>query len=83
MTPFQANTPVKATSRLTSRQIEVIKWIARGYLYKEIAGKLGISEKTVLSHTQQIGYLLGGFDKVGATHLAIRKGWVEVGDYRT
>ena len=36
--------------QLTAREREVLRHIARGYLYKEIALRLGISVKTVESH---------------------------------
>ena len=36
--------------QLTPRELEVLRHIARGYLYKEIALRLGISVKTVEAH---------------------------------
>jgi DNA-binding NarL/FixJ family response regulator len=36
--------------QLTPREREVLRHIARGYLYKEIALRLGISVKTVEAH---------------------------------
>jgi len=36
---------------LTPREQEVLQLIARGYMYKEIARRLGISVKTVEAHT--------------------------------
>jgi len=36
--------------QLTSREREVLRYIARGYTYREIAGELHISAKTVESH---------------------------------
>jgi len=36
--------------QLTPREREVLRLIARGYLYKEIAMRLGISPKTVEAH---------------------------------
>ena len=36
---------------LTPREQEVLRLIARGYMYKEIARRLGISVKTVEAHT--------------------------------
>ncbi len=48
-----------ATSRedldlLTPREQEVLQHIARGYLYKEIAHRLGISTKTVEAHVSAV-----------------------------
>jgi len=40
--------------QLTSREREVLRYIARGYLYKEIAHRLGISAKTVEAHVSSV-----------------------------
>src|SRR6185369_6717887 len=40
--------------QLTPREREVLRHIARGYLYKEIAQRLGISVKTVEAHVSAV-----------------------------
>jgi DNA-binding NarL/FixJ family response regulator len=40
--------------QLTPREQEVLRLIARGYLYKEIARRLGISIKTVEAHASSV-----------------------------
>ena len=40
--------------RLTAREREVLRHIARGYLYKEIAQRLSISTKTVEAHVSAV-----------------------------
>jgi DNA-binding NarL/FixJ family response regulator len=40
--------------RLTGREREVLRLIARGYAYKEIARELVISVKTVESHVSSV-----------------------------
>jgi DNA-binding NarL/FixJ family response regulator len=39
---------------LTPREREVLRHIARGYMYKEIAARLGISAKTVEAHVSAV-----------------------------
>jgi DNA-binding NarL/FixJ family response regulator len=39
---------------LTPREREVLRFIARGYMYKEIAQRLGISAKTVEAHVSSV-----------------------------
>jgi DNA-binding NarL/FixJ family response regulator len=39
---------------LTAREVEVLRYIARGYLYKEIGARLGISVKTVEAHVSAV-----------------------------
>src|ERR1700722_5510821 len=50
--------PSAATDReldqLTPREREVLRHIARGYMYKEIAQRLGISVKTVEAHVSAV-----------------------------
>ncbi len=40
--------------QLTAREREVLRHIARGYLYKEVALRLGISTKTVEAHVSAV-----------------------------
>ena len=40
--------------QLTPRELEVLRLIARGYLYKEVAHQLGISAKTVEAHVTAV-----------------------------
>jgi DNA-binding NarL/FixJ family response regulator len=40
--------------QLTAREREVLRYIARGYLYKEIALRLSISAKTVEAHVSSV-----------------------------
>jgi DNA-binding NarL/FixJ family response regulator len=40
--------------QLTAREREVLRYIARGYLYKEIAHRLDISAKTVEAHVSSV-----------------------------
>jgi DNA-binding NarL/FixJ family response regulator len=49
-----AAAPDAELDHLTPREREVIQHIARGYLYKEIALRLGISVKTVEAHVSAV-----------------------------
>jgi DNA-binding NarL/FixJ family response regulator len=54
---FASLTPVEVDpelDQLTAREREVLRHIARGYLYKEIAARLGISTKTVEAHVSAV-----------------------------
>lgn len=46
--------PDPELDQLTAREREVLRLIARGYLYKEIAQQLGISAKTVEAHVSAV-----------------------------
>lgn len=62
------------TSRLSPRQLEVLRMIAEGYSSKGMAAKLGIGESTVKSHRKNLMEKLNIHDKVGLTRHAIRCG---------
>ena len=46
--------PDPDVDQLTAREREVLRHLARGYLYKEIAHQLGISAKTVEAHVSAV-----------------------------
>jgi DNA-binding NarL/FixJ family response regulator len=46
-----ATTP---TESLTKREEEILSYLAKGYLYKEIAGSLNISIETVRTHIRNV-----------------------------
>jgi DNA-binding NarL/FixJ family response regulator len=46
--------PDDSVDQLTPREREVLRHLARGYLYKEIAQRLGISVKTVEAHVSAV-----------------------------
>jgi DNA-binding NarL/FixJ family response regulator len=51
--PFSSE-PDPDLEQLTAREREVLQHIARGYMYKEIAHRLGISTKTVEAHVSAV-----------------------------
>jgi NarL family two-component system response regulator LiaR len=60
--------PVEPSERLTAREIEVLELVAQGLANKQIAWKLGISEKTIKSHVSTI---LGKFGLHSRTQAAL------------
>ena len=46
--------PVDAATRLTPRQHEILRLLARGFYYKEIGAALGISHCTVRAHLHTV-----------------------------
>ncbi len=64
-------------NRLTDREIEVLKLLAKGMLNKEIANTLFISEKTVKNHISSIFRKLDVQDRTQAAVYAIKNKIVE------
>ncbi len=70
-------------SPLTSREMEILKLITKGYSNKEIARELGISRQTVKNHMSSILRKLAVNDRTQAAVLALKRGWIpltEVGE---
>jgi DNA-binding NarL/FixJ family response regulator len=63
--------------QLTTREREVLRHIARGYLYKEIALRLGISAKTVEAHVSAVLRKLQLSNRHELSRWAVQRGWVE------
>jgi len=59
---------------LTARETEVLKLVAKGYAYREIADKLFISTKTVQNHVQNILTKLQLAGRYELMRYAIRRG---------
>jgi DNA-binding NarL/FixJ family response regulator len=63
---------------LTEREQEVLGWLARGRVNKEIAAGLGISERTVKFHVSSIFNKLGASNRTEAVTLAVQRGLVSL-----
>ena len=73
-----ATTPKEFYDGLTAREVEILKMLATGMANKQIAYKLGISEKTVRNHVSNMYEKLGIYDRAQAVLYAVRKGLVEI-----
>lgn len=59
---------------LTSRELEVLRFVRDGYRNKQIADRLAISENTVNFHLKNLMMKLGANDRTHAVTLAQRRG---------
>lgn len=64
--------------KLTDREKQVLKLIAEGYSYKEIANCLNISVKTVIAHRTNISEKLNINSHTGLIKFAISKGIIKL-----
>jgi putative nucleotidyltransferase with HDIG domain len=61
---------------LSSRELEVLKRLAEGKVYKQIAHELSLSTSTVRTHLHNIYGKLGAVDRAQAVLLATERGWL-------
>ncbi len=61
---------------LSQRETEVLRGLARGLVYKQIASELGLSSSTVRSHLHNIYGKLGAGDRAQAVLIATERGWI-------
>ena len=61
---------------LTSRETQILNYIAAGNSNKQIANILQISEQTIKNHFSNILRKLNANDRAHAVVLAIRYGWI-------
>jgi DNA-binding NarL/FixJ family response regulator len=67
---------------LTARERDILNAIVRGDSNREIANKLGLSEKTVKNYVSEILSKLGVRDRTEAAVYALQMGLVTEGDWR-
>jgi putative nucleotidyltransferase with HDIG domain len=61
---------------LSSREVEVLKRLAQGKVYKQIAHELDLSTSTVRTHLHNIYGKLGAVDRAQAVLVATERGWI-------
>ncbi len=80
LAPQSAPKPVSSTqaeSTLTERELEVLQLAAKGERNKEMAYKLGITERTVKAHLQSIYQKFGVDSRAAAVAVAAGKGLLD------
>ncbi|MDZ7801033.1 MAG: response regulator transcription factor [Trueperaceae bacterium] len=72
-----ANGDPQRQARLTGRESEVVRQIAHGSTYREIAEALGISEKTVATYRERASEKLGVRTRADLVRWALRNGMLD------
>jgi putative nucleotidyltransferase with HDIG domain len=61
---------------MSAREVEVLRRLAKGMVYKQIAGELGLSTSTVRTHLHNVYGKLGVMDRAQAVLIATERGWI-------
>jgi NarL family two-component system response regulator LiaR len=70
----------ETVGQLTSREIEILKWAARGLSNKELSEKLFISLRTVKAHMTNIFNKLGCSSRTDAIIKGLKQGYIDLND---
>ncbi len=61
---------------MSGREVDVLRRLARGMVYKQIASDLGLSTSTVRTHLHNVYRKLGAMDRAQAVLIATERGWI-------
>jgi putative nucleotidyltransferase with HDIG domain len=61
---------------LSGREVDVLRRLAKGMVYKQIASDLGLSTSTVRTHLHNVYGKLGAMDRAQAVLIATERGWI-------
>jgi HD-like signal output (HDOD) protein/DNA-binding CsgD family transcriptional regulator len=61
---------------MSTREVDVLKRLAKGMVYKQIASELGLSTSTVRTHLHNVYGKLGAMDRAQAVLMATERGWI-------
>lgn len=63
---------------LTPREVDVLRWVAKGNANKEIAAQLSLTEETVKSHIRNILAKLEANDRTHAVAIGVKRGIIDL-----
>src|SRR5437868_1512517 len=61
---------------MSARELDVLRRLAKGMVYKQIASELGLSTSTVRTHLHNVYGKLGAMDRAQAVLIATERGWI-------
>jgi len=61
---------------MSTREVDVLRGLARGMVYKQIASELGLSTSTIRTHLHNVYGKLGAMDRAQAVLIATERGWI-------
>jgi DNA-binding NarL/FixJ family response regulator len=61
---------------MSTREVDVLRRLAKGMVYKQIANELGLSTSTVRTHLHNVYGKLGAMDRAQAVLIATERGWI-------
>jgi DNA-binding NarL/FixJ family response regulator len=61
---------------MSTREVEVLRLLAKGMVYKQIATAMNLSTSTVRTHLHNVYKKVGAMDRAQAVLIATERGWI-------
>ena len=76
----QAPPPLPGNIKLTSRELQILRWAAKGYTSKKMALESGLAVPSVETHLRNIFRKLGASNRGEAVSTALKAGLITLSD---
>jgi putative nucleotidyltransferase with HDIG domain len=74
--PRQSGTRVSEPCPLSARELDVLRHLSEGMVYKQIAGEMQLSVSTIRTHLHNVYGKIGAVDRAQAVLAARDRGWI-------
>jgi putative nucleotidyltransferase with HDIG domain len=74
--PRQDSSRISEPCPLSSRELDVLRHLSEGMVYKQIAGEMHLSVSTIRTHLHNVYGKIGAVDRAQAVLLARDRGWI-------
>jgi putative nucleotidyltransferase with HDIG domain len=74
--PTQDATRISEPCPLSSRELDVLRHLSEGMVYKQIAGEMHLSVSTIRTHLHNVYGKIGAVDRAQAVLMARDRGWI-------
>ena len=74
--PRQAGTRIAEPCPLSARELDVLRHLSEGMVYKQIAGEMQLSVSTIRTHLHNVYGKIGAVDRAQAVLAARDRGWI-------
>ena len=74
--PREADSRVSEPCPLSNRELDVLRHLSEGMVYKQIAGEMQLSVSTIRTHLHNVYGKIGAVDRAQAVLTARDRGWI-------
>ena len=75
-TPARAGTRIAEPCPLSARELDVLRHLSEGMVYKQIASEMQLSVSTIRTHLHNVYGKIGAVDRAQAVLAARDRGWI-------